>query len=175
MYQVVQVELGKYRSIKACHICEYHERRIDKMLWELGGYFQEGDWVKLCGGGGAWADPQERICFLKGGGGRSWNREEWMGRAIRVNETTWPSREFEHDGKGGGEAECISVSLENIFRGFGISDHGQACRLSLAMTEGLAWLMDSAVNKKDGSPAPMKLPAHQNKPIQKIFTMCGEL
>lgn len=61
----------------------------------------------------------------------------------------------------------FSEDLESVKR--------QAWRLSLAMTEGLAWLRDSAVNKKDGSPALMKLAAHQNKPIQKIITMCGEL
>lgn len=38
------------------------------MFWELGGYFQEGGGVKISGGGGASADPQEKIWFLKEGG-----------------------------------------------------------------------------------------------------------
>lgn len=76
--------------------------------------------------------------------------------------------------KGARVAECISDSLENIFRRFGISVKLWGLRLSLARIQALDKLRDSAVNQKEESLDRTKLSAHQDKPIQKTITMCGE-
>lgn len=56
------------------------------MLWASGGYFQEGDWVNFVEEVGLKLILKKESDFSKMVGRRC-NREEWMGRAIQVNET----------------------------------------------------------------------------------------